>query len=238
MSGEARSGGDRSYRLEPLDTSGVFLGLGVVQCVLLAGGLATAVIAVSAGLPLPAAVVPVIAAGVASFARAGGHPVWEWLPLGVDLAVGRVGSPTTLGGAVAVVAERHGPAAAATTVPGGPGGGRDPAPPPRRSAAAVRDRERHTLTAVVPVRGGSFVIEPRAEQDRLLAAWGDVLGQFATERGMVAHLCWSDLAATLGCGPPRSLASAGAGERDATHPAAERSLHGAARRGGCVGHGP
>jgi hypothetical protein len=221
MSGEARSGGDRSYRLEPLDTSGVFLGLGVVQCVLLAGGLTTAVIAVSAGVPLPAAVVPVIAAGVASFARAGGHPVWEWLPLGVTWLSAAWGRRRRWAAPLPLWSDT------------------DRAPPlppclaglevveiPRRPHAglgAVRDHERHTLTAVLPVRGGSFVIEPRAEQDRLLAAWGDVLGQFATERGMVAHLCWSDLTGPSGAGHHAAWLAAGAGERGAIRPAAERS---------------
>src|SRR3546814_13611152 len=72
---------DRTYRLEPLDTSGVFLGLGVVQCALLGGGILAAVLALTAGLPLPIAVAPVVGAAIASFARLGGHPVWEWLPL-------------------------------------------------------------------------------------------------------------------------------------------------------------
>ncbi len=63
---------------------------------------------------------------------------------------------------------------------------------------AVRDRHRNTLTAVVPVTGPQFVVEPRPEQERLLAGWGDVLGQFAVERGVVTHLAWSDLARPSG----------------------------------------
>src|SRR3546814_17294418 len=65
---------------------------------------------------------------------------------------------------------------------------------------AVRDRHRHTLTAVVPVSGPQFVVEPRAEQERLLAGWGDLLGQYAVERGVVSHLSWSDLAQPSGMG--------------------------------------
>ena len=37
-------------------------------------------------------------------------------------------------------------------------------------------------------------------QERLLAAWGDLLGQFAVERGVVSHLSWSDLARPSGMG--------------------------------------
>jgi hypothetical protein len=183
---------ERSYRLEPLDTSGVFLGLGVAQCALLGVGLLLGVIAVSVGAPVPAAVLPVVAAGVASFARVGGHPLWEWLALGVGwIAAGLAHRrrwdavlplwpvdadrppplPPCLAGLEIV--ELHGQ--------------------PDRAFGAVHDGQRHTLTAVVPVRAGAFVVEPRAEQERLLAGWGDVLGQFAAEQGTVAHLCWSAL---------------------------------------------
>ncbi|MCZ7537864.1 MAG: hypothetical protein M5T61_19345 [Acidimicrobiia bacterium] len=65
---------------------------------------------------------------------------------------------------------------------------------------AVRDRHRHTLTAIVPVTGPQFVVEPRAEQERLLGGWGDLLGQYAVERGVVSHLSWSDLARPSGMG--------------------------------------
>jgi hypothetical protein len=48
------------------------------------------------------------------------------------------------------------------------------------------------------VSGPQFVVEPRAEQERLLAGWGDLLGQFAVERGVVSHIAWSDLALPSG----------------------------------------
>ena len=65
---------------------------------------------------------------------------------------------------------------------------------------AFRDGHRRTLTAVIPVSGPQFVVEPRGEQERLLAGWGDLLGQFAVERGVVSHLSWSDLARPSGMG--------------------------------------
>ena len=43
----------RTYRLEPLDASGVFLGLGVVQCALLGGGIALGIATLTAGALLP-----------------------------------------------------------------------------------------------------------------------------------------------------------------------------------------
>src|SRR5690606_12349239 len=72
---------DRTYRLEPLDSAGVFLGLGMVQCGLLGGGILLGVAALTLGLPLPAAALPVVASGGISFTRIGGHATWEWLPL-------------------------------------------------------------------------------------------------------------------------------------------------------------
>jgi hypothetical protein len=73
----------------------------------------------------------------------------------------------------------------------------------------VRDRQCHTLTAIVPVSGPQFVVEPRSEQERLLTGWGDVLGQFAVERGVVTHLAWSDLARPSGMHQHRSWIAAG-----------------------------
>ena len=62
----------------------------------------------------------------------------------------------------------------------------------------MQDDQRHTLTAAVRVAGPQFVLQSRADQERLLGGWGDILNQFAVERGAVTHLCWSDLAAPSG----------------------------------------
>src|SRR3546814_11555080 len=66
------------------------------------------------------------------------------------------------------------------------------------SLGAVRDRHRRTLTAVIPVTGPQLVVEPRPEQERLLAGWGDVLAPFAVGPGVVTRLSWSDLARPTG----------------------------------------
>lgn len=73
---------DRTYRFDPVDSSGIFLGLGAVQCTLLGAGLLAGVGAITAGLPVLVAAVPVVGGAVASFARIGGYAAWEWLPLG------------------------------------------------------------------------------------------------------------------------------------------------------------
>jgi len=186
----------RTYRLEPLDTSGVFLGLGIVQSVLLGGGITMAVLAITAGVPVVAAAIPVLLAVLVSFGRAGGRALWEWLPLVAGWGWVRVRRGRRWHAPLPLWSSAE-PAA--------------PMPPcldgldivsihwrPTTPLGAVRDRHRRTLTAAVPVTGPQFVVESRAEQERLLAAWGDVLAQFAIERGVVTHLAWSDLARPSG----------------------------------------
>jgi hypothetical protein len=189
---------ERSYRLEPLDTSGIFLGLGVVQCALLGSGIALSVSTLTAGAPLPLAAVPILAAAAVSFTRIGGHATWEWVPLLAGWSWCRVRRGRRWVAPLPLWSTVEGPV---------------PMPPcldgldivsidwrAGVSLGAVRDRHRRTLTAVVPVSGPQFVVEPRGEQERLLAGWGDLLGQYAVERGVVAHLSWSDLAQPSGMG--------------------------------------
>ena len=57
---------ERLYRFDPLDGSGIFLGLGAIQCALLGGGLVLAVVALNlsrAPRSEPAAPPTVIAPG-------------------------------------------------------------------------------------------------------------------------------------------------------------------------------
>lgn len=210
---------DRTYNLEPLDTSGVFLGLGVVQCALLGGAITLAVLAITSGAPVPVAALPLLASGIATFARAGGHAVWEWIPLGIGWVW------TGL---------RRGRRWVAPLPLWPSQDERAPLPPclegldiidvewrAGRQLGAVRDGPRHTLTAIVPVTGPQFVVEPRAEQEHLLAGWGDVLGQFAVERGVVTHLTWSDLAQPSGMHQHRAWIDDGPGGDE--HPAAADS---------------
>jgi hypothetical protein len=187
---------ERAYRLEPLDSSGIFLGLGAVQCVLLGGGIALGVALLSAGALLPVAAFPVLAAAAVSFGRVGGHATWAWIPL----LAGWTWTGLRRGRRWA--APLHLWSTVDSTAPMPPClDGLDIIGIDWRAGCelgAVRDRHRRTLTAVVPVAGPQFVVEPRGEQERLLAGWGDLLGQYAVERGVVAHLSWSDLAQPSG----------------------------------------
>ncbi|WP_336314061.1 SCO6880 family protein [Iamia majanohamensis] len=189
---------ERSYRLEPLDSSGIFLGLGLVQCSLLGGGIALSVAILTAGAPLPLAGVPVLVAAAASFSRIGGHATWEWVPLLTGWASARLRRGRHWDAPLPLWASAETPAPMPPCLDGLDIVGIDWRPDV--SLGAVRDRLRHTLTAVVPVSGPQFVVEPRGEQERLLAGWGDLLGQYAVERGVVSHLSWSDLAQPSGMG--------------------------------------
>lgn len=188
---------ERLYRFEPLDESGIFLGLGVFQCALLGSGLVIAVLLTTAGAPLLIAAAPALLSGGASFVRIGGRVAWEWIPLGVSWLLMRFGRGPRWYARLPLLGDGDAPA--------------PPLPPclagldiigiPWRGGlamAAVRDRNAHTLTAVLPVSGPEFVTQPRTDQERLLTGWADVLGQFAPERSPVVHLGWCDLARQSG----------------------------------------
>lgn len=189
---------DRMYRFDPVDSSGIFLGLGAVQCALLGAGLLAGVGAITAGLPVLVAAVPVIGGAVASFARIGGYAAWEWLPLGASWLGAIVGRRRRWFPRLPLVTaevDDHPPlmppCLAGLTIIDLPWRG-------RMTLGAVHDGDRHTLTAAVRVTGPQFVVEPRAEQERLLAGWGDLLNQYAVEGGAITHLAWTDLASPSG----------------------------------------
>ncbi len=187
---------ERVYRFEPLDGSGVFLGLGLLQCALVGTGLVVAVAALTAELPLVVAAAPALVGVATAFVRVGGHVAWEWLVLGASWAWMRFGRGRSWFARLPLVAGDEGdtplpPCLAGLSVVEVPWRG-------RLRLGAVRDGERHTLTAMVRVAGAPFVAESRGDQERLLAGWGDALNQFAVERTAVSHLSWSDFARRSG----------------------------------------
>lgn len=194
---------ERVYRFDPPDSSGAFLGLGLVQCSLIGGGLIITVALLTGGAPLPVAAVPAAGGVSASFLRVRGRVMWEWLPLLAGWVVMRLGrgrrwfaplllSPSDPGRSTPLP-----PCLSGLSVIDVPWRG-------RQSFGAVFDRERGTLTALLRVAGPPFVVEARADQERLLTGWGDVLSQFAAERTAVTHITWSDLVAPSGLGGHRA----------------------------------
>ena len=182
---------ERVYRFEPVDTSGIFLGLGVLQCAFLGTGLLASVVLLTGGVALPIATVPVALGACLSFARVGGRPLWEWVPLFVSWGSMRLGRGERWFARLPLLPARDG---GAPDLPA-PLSGLSIVEVPWRGAlcvGAVRDSERSTLTAIVPVQGPEFVVQPRSAQDALLSGWADVLNQFAAERTAVTHIGWSD----------------------------------------------
>jgi hypothetical protein len=211
---------ERVYRFDPADTSGIFLGLGLIQCALIGGGLVVSVTALTQGLPLLLAAVPVLVGVGASFARIGGYAAWQWMPVLVGWLFMRFGRGRRWLAPVPLLPDSSGRAT--------------PLPPclagisivetawrGRQRLGAVRDDELHTLTAAVRVAGPQFVVQSRADQERLLAGWGDILNQFAVDRGPVVHLAWSDLAAPSGLEQHRNWLQGV--ERGKAHPEAAAS---------------
>ncbi|MFP5376830.1 MAG: SCO6880 family protein [Acidimicrobiia bacterium] len=187
----------RLYRFDPPDTSGIFLGLGPLQCALFGAGLFAAVGALSAGAPLAVAALPAAAGTAASFARLRGEPAWRWLAVAASWGLARLGRGRRWVAPVALLPDDAGrptplpPCLEGIELVEVPWRG-------RRRLGAVRDTRRHTLTAALRVTGPAFVVQPRGDQERLLSGWGEVLSAFAVEGGAVTHLAWSDLAAPSG----------------------------------------
>lgn len=194
MSGERN---ERLYRFDPLDASGIFLGLSAIQCALVGGGLVAAVAGLSFALPFPVASLPIVVGAAGAFGRAGGRALWEWLPLAGSWAAARFGRGPTWQPSLPLLTDNDG---------SGP-----PVLPPCLAGlaivefdgragpfGAVRDEHRHTATVVVPTAGVEFLTRESDEQASLLSGWGDVLGQFAAEHTPVVQLGWSDLARPSG----------------------------------------
>ncbi|MGH9014390.1 MAG: SCO6880 family protein [Acidimicrobiia bacterium] len=194
---------ERLYRFAPRDRAGWILGLGATQCLTLSACLLVGALLVSAGAPTIVAAVPLIAGVVFSFARWQGRPLHAWAPVLAAWGVLRLGGATRWTARVPLLAETGAPKAA-------------PLPPflagleileasapwTRRrrlgSVGLVADRRERLLSAALRVQGREFTLVDRAEQDRLLTGWGDVLAGFCRERGSVARVAWSEWAAPAG----------------------------------------
>ncbi len=203
---------ERTYRLPPRDQAGWILGLGAFQCVALVVVMLVSTVAVNAGAPIPLAAVPLVVGVVVALGRYRGRPLHE--------------SITTAARWGAFVARRQHHWTASIPLVSHDAPRSLPAPPflagidiietttpwllelRLGGVGLVADRVQHTLTAAVPVRGTAFGLSDRAEQDRLLAGWGDVLAGFCRERGPVSRVGWTEWAAPVGLGDHVAYASA------------------------------
>ena len=192
MSAEAA----RTYRFAPLDRSGWVLGLGGVQCVLIAAGIVASSLLLQWGAPAPVVLMPIVAGTVVALAPWGGQPVHEWLALLVRFGFlrlsGRARWSTTLpllsGTATDGAKEPPLPPflAGLSILDAGPLAWA-PANEPL-ALGVVLDRRDGSVSASLPVRGQGFSLVERAEQERAVQLWGDALSGFCTERGVVGRV--------------------------------------------------
>jgi hypothetical protein len=170
------------YEIGAAGTGGVWLGLGTVRVAVLGIGLLTGVLALTAGSPPWLAVVPVLFAVGLAAARIAGRPLLDWAtPVGTRAGSIASGSlrwttripclPTPCQGGGAVVRLRLPAEFGHLSVTRCPD---DPA------IGMVTDRATRTVTVVFDVCGvDRFPLLDAAEQDTLIAGWGDALGVLA-----------------------------------------------------------
>jgi hypothetical protein len=221
---------ERLYRFAPRDRGGWFLGLGAAQC--LAGGaslLLGALLVSATGSPAPA--VPALAVGlVFVFGRWRSRPVHEWAPVLASWALLRVTGRARWTARVPLL-------------PAGGGARGAPLPPflvglevleassawTRRlrlgSVGLIHDRRRRAYTGVLRVRGREFALVDVAEQERLLAGWGQALAGFCRERSTIARVAWCEWAAPAGMDEHlRYVEATATAPADSPHRAAYREL--------------
>lgn len=198
----------RTYRFAPLDRTGLLLGLGGVQCALVAAGIFVSGLLLDVGTPPLAASLPVVVLSAAAFARWRGRGLHDWAPV-----VARFGGLR--------LSRRHRWSAPIPLLTGTPGDDRrDPPLPPflrgltiidagpvpwaptsgHFGVGVVRDRACGTVSASLPVQGREFSLLERGDQERALHLWGDVLAGFCTERTRIARIHVTEWAAPAGLG--------------------------------------
>lgn len=193
----------RLYRFAPQDRTGWLLGLQATQCLVLAVGVLVAGVLLNRGAPIPAVFLPVVVAGIGAFGRWNGEPVHERVPMLASWYTQRVtgtrqwfaAPPRRRHPRSSTVVQPDLPPVLAgqdiieSTVAAWTRQGRD------ATAGMIRDRRERTLSAVLRVRGRSFSLCERIEQERLLQLWGDAIASFCAKRGPIGRIRWIEWAA-------------------------------------------
>lgn len=187
----------RTYRFDLLDRTGVFLGFGLVQLGALGVGALASTLAVTGGLALPLAVIPALACFGVAVGRVDGERLVDRLPVVARWLLRRrrrwLAPLHLLDPSHADDQPSLPPFLADVRLLEAPTDwGR------LAGAGVVHDRSTGAMAALMRVRGQEFALASRDEQVRLLAGWGDVLAGFATERGAVARLSWTDFSTPTG----------------------------------------
>lgn len=195
---------DRTYRFAPVDRTGVLLGLSGVQCLILGAGIFLAGGLLQVGAHPLVTLVPLIAGVGLGFGVWEGRHIHRLLPgaaaFQVARAAGRTGwrAPLPLLTGTDEDLRKQPPLppflAGLELFDAGPVGWA----PSGGGVAVVRDRRERTLSATLPAQGREFSLLERADQERILSGWGDVLGGFCNERGPVSRIRVTEWAAPSG----------------------------------------
>jgi hypothetical protein len=218
----------RTYRLSPVDRTGVLLGLDVAQVGVLGTTVVMGVLMLNFGAPIQLVAILATIGAALGFIRLEGRSVLELAPTLLRWITGRAEKtwlaelplmgdvpelPPVLDGQVilAVDAATHGIRTGAGQV------------------AVVHDEIGGTYAASVRVSGRQFALAESEEQDRLVQLWGDALAVFSRGRTAVANVRWSEWAAPAGVEEQYAyLADHGADDPDPVALASYRQLLGTA----------
>jgi hypothetical protein len=218
----------RTYHFPPLDRSGALLGLSGRQCAVLGAGAIAAGWLVDRAAPTPLVLAALMAALVLAFARVGTESMCDRLPTLIHFALGGaigrhrwfaevplIGSP---GRAVSPHVDLPAFMAGLEIMNAAPAGGG--AAERLAGVGVVVDHREKTASATLRVHAGGFCLADRADQERLVAGWGDVLGGFCREGGPVSQVRWTEWLAPCAGSPV-----AGAGDSDAGGSAAPEDVY-------------
>lgn len=178
----------RMFRFAPLDETGWLLGLQLPQCVILGIGLGGGALLLQVGVAPFAALAVLVASVAAAFVGVGGTRIYEWLPIlgrhfhGAASGASRWRQP--VGSRAAATPAWPSPLDGIEVVDLGSISLADGPVP----VGAIADRRHRSLSTTVRVRGRGFSLVERAEQERLVALWGEVLAGFCGERGEVSSV--------------------------------------------------
>jgi hypothetical protein len=185
----------RTYRFAPLDHKAWIFGLAGTQCLVLGGGLTASATLLRLPIPLLLASAPVLVAVAVAFVPIGPAKAYELAGTRFAFLQGRPGRPWLA------------PIPLFTS----PADERKTPPPPNLAGVEIREVARPDwagqavrgvaviqgeggldATAVVRARANGFALASRGDQDRSLAAWGDVLSSFCSEASAVSRLVASE----------------------------------------------
>ncbi len=188
----------RLYRLAPVDKTGVFLGLSLVQLVVAgAGALAGSVVMVVASVPIGLALA--VGLGGLGLARLTGEPLLAQIPTLVRDAtsgghtqshlpplplLGPIENPKRTPALWRQQIHIIEPSEFGVDLPG--------------PVAVVTDRTAGLYATTLRIAGRQFGLLEPDEQDYQLANWGNVLQGFVTERPVISAVRWCEWAAPSG----------------------------------------